>query len=594
MTQKEALTILKTGANVFLTGEPGAGKTHTINEYVSYLRSHAIEPAITASTGIAATHIGGLTIHSWSGIGIKSKLTKYDLDKIATSEYIVKRVGRAKVLIIDEVSMLSPDTLTMVDQVCREIRQSSEAFGGIQVVFVGDFFQLPPITKRIEEIVEINKPKQEEIQWEEDYDDPFKDMPKSTRASGRFAYNADAWVRSRPVVCYLTEQHRQDDDTFLEVLSAIRRNSFTKENMEEIIKRKISYVDSEVHYPKLFSHNIDVDRVNMEMLSKIDAPEQNFQMHSQGNTVLVSILTKGCLSPESLILKIGAHVMCTKNNQTAGYVNGTQGVVVNFERGTGYPIIRTNDNKIITIEPKDWMVEENGKMKASITQVPLRLAWAITVHKSQGMSMDKAVMDLSEVFEYGQGYVALSRVRNLAGLHILGWNDRAFLVHPEVLEEDENLHKLSEGARVSFSKLTKEEVNEMHTNFILACGGELHESNIKDRKYSVKKEKTKKIDTKEVTHTLWNEGKDIYEIADARGLSHKTIWGHVEELVEEGKITHPALKRLITPKIEKMIPEVSKVFKKLKTDKLTPVFEYFAGKYSYDDIRIVRMLTNKL
>ena len=111
-------------------------------------------------------------------------------------------------------------------------------------------------------------------------------------------------------------------------------------------------------------------------------------------------------------------------------------------------------------------------------------------------------------------------------------------------------------------KLTKDEVNEMHTNFILACGGELHESNIKDRKYSTKKEKVKKIDTKEVTHTLWNEGKDIYEIADARGLSHKTIWGHVEELVEESKITHPALKRLITPKIEKMIPEISKVFKK--------------------------------
>lgn len=594
MTQKEALTILKTGANVFLTGEPGAGKTHTINEYVSYLRAHNIEPAITASTGIAATHIGGLTIHSWSGIGIKPKLTKYDLDKIATSEYVVKRVGRAKVLIIDEVSMLSPDTLSMVDQVCREIRQNSEAFGGIQVVFVGDFFQLPPITKNIKNIVEEKKSNQKEIQWDENYDDPFSDLPTAKKSEGRFAYNADAWVRARPVVCYLSEQYRQDDNTFLGVLSAIRKNSFDKNHMEHILKRKVSYVESESHYPKLFSHNVDVDRVNMEMLAKIEGPEQNFQMHSEGNTVLVSILTKGCLSPESLILKIGAHIMCTKNNPQSGYVNGTQGVITGFERATGYPIIRTNDNKIITIEPKDWVVEENGKVKASITQVPLRLAWAITVHKSQGMSMDKAVMDLSEVFEYGQGYVALSRVRNLAGLHILGWNDRAFLVHPEVLEEDENLHNLSDGARESFSKLTKDEINEMHTNFILACGGEVKEQNIKNRKYGLKEKKPKKIDTKEVTHSLWNEGKDIYEIADARRLSHKTIWGHVEELVEEGKITHPALSRIITPNITKILPEVNKAFQKLGVEKLTPVFEHFKGKYSYDDIRIVRMLINNL
>ena len=255
------------------------------------------------------------------------------------------------------------------------------------------------------------------------------------------------------------------------------------------------------------------------------------------------------------------------------------------------------ENKIITIEPKDWVVEENGKTKASITQIPLRLAWAITVHKSQGMSMDKAVMDLSEVFEYGQGYVALSRVRNLNGLHILGWNDRAFLVHPEVLEEDENLHMQSEGARDSFSKLTKEEINEMHTNFILACGGEVKESNIRGRSkpHSAKATKGRgKVDTKEVTHALWNEGKDIYEIADARGLSHKTIWGHVEELVEEGKITHPALSRIITPQITKILPEVNKAFQKLGVEKLTPVFEYFGGKYSYDDIRIVRMLINNL
>ena len=149
MTQNQALSILKTGANVFLTGAPGSGKTHTVNEYVVYLHARGIEPAITASTGIAATHIGGMTIHSWSGIGIRTKLTKEDLRSIATSDYIAKRVRRANVLIIDEVSMLSPRTLAMVDAVCREIKQSADPIGGIQIVMVGDFFQLPPIVKPI-------------------------------------------------------------------------------------------------------------------------------------------------------------------------------------------------------------------------------------------------------------------------------------------------------------------------------------------------------------------------------------------------------------------------------------------------------------
>jgi ATP-dependent exoDNAse (exonuclease V) alpha subunit len=128
-----------------LTGEPGSGKTHTVNQFVSYLRDHGIQPAITASTGIAATHIGGMTIHSWSGIGIKTELEKRDLHKIATTQHVTKRVKNSSILIIDEVSMLAPETLTMVDQVCREIRQNPLPFGGLQIVFVGDFFQLPPV-----------------------------------------------------------------------------------------------------------------------------------------------------------------------------------------------------------------------------------------------------------------------------------------------------------------------------------------------------------------------------------------------------------------------------------------------------------------
>ena len=140
MTQSQALSILMTGANIFLTGEPGSGKTYVVNSYVAYLRKYGIEPAITASTGIAATHIGGMTIHAWSGIGIKTKLDARDIKQIASNQYITRRIGKAKVLIIEEVSMLTPIILSLVDAVCRQVKQNQKSFGGMQVVFVGDFF----------------------------------------------------------------------------------------------------------------------------------------------------------------------------------------------------------------------------------------------------------------------------------------------------------------------------------------------------------------------------------------------------------------------------------------------------------------------
>ena len=469
MTQEQALNILKTGANVFLTGEPGAGKTHTINNFVNYLRDRDIEPAITASTGIAATHIGGMTIHSWSGIGIKNKLDKYELDKIATSEYIVRRVNKTKVLIIDEVSMLSSNTLDMVDMVCREIKQSSEAFGGIQIVLVGDFFQLPPIVKQHE------PEKQSSL------------LVNTGNSQGIFAYESGAWDRAGLIICYLAEQHRQDDKDFLAVLSGIRANSVSKKHLEHINERQIDHDDMPENVTKLFSHNFDVDRINTGELSKIEEEIKTFEMSSDGNDKIVETLKKGCLSPERLELKVGAVVMCTKNNAKERFVNGTLGVVIEFDEFSGYPIIKTKNGHKITIEPMDWSVEENGKIRARITQVPLRLAWSITVHKSQGMSMDAAVMDLSQVFEFGQGYVALSRVRRLSGLYLLGINEHALKVHPAVFKQDIVFKTKSTEAVKVFGALSAKELQKMHDNFVVASGGKVRkDKEIKKIKKEIK------------------------------------------------------------------------------------------------------------
>src|SRR3989344_1103967 len=454
MTQEQALNILKTGANIFLTGEPGAGKTHIVNTYVNYLRTSDVEPAITASTGIAATHIGGMTIHSWSGIGIKTKLDKYDLDKIASSEYISKRVNRTRVLIIDEISMLSENMLNMVDMVCREIKQSSEPFGGIQIILVGDFFQLPPIVKR---------------DFAEEKQNSLIENPQ-VRPVGTFAYDAGAWNRARLVVCYLTEQHRQDDKDFLSVLSGIRANNVEREHMNHINARQIGVDDMPENITKLFSHNMDVDRVNNTELAKLEEEIKLFRMTESGNEKIIETLKKGCLSPEKLELKIGAVVMCTKNNPKERFVNGTLGTIAGFEEFSGNPIFKNRNGRSIVIAPMGWIVEENGKIRAQITQIPLRLAWAITVHKSQGMSMDAAVMDLSQVFEFGQGYVALSRVRSLSGLFLERMSEQALMLHPDVVGKDREFRKRSDMARERFAALALEDRTKMQTNFLRAMG----------------------------------------------------------------------------------------------------------------------------
>ncbi len=449
MTQKEALDILKTGASVFLTGEPGAGKTFVTNKYVDHLRDHKVPVAITASTGIAATHIGGMTIHSWSGLGIKKFLSSADLDKIASSEHIYKRINKTNVLIIDEVSMLSANMLDMVDAICREVKRNAQPFGGMQVILVGDFFQLPPVEKIAE------APKQGTLMAEK---------------KAIFAFESAAWARLAPLVCYLSEQHRQEDADFLSLLSAIRRGEVQPAHRAHMEKRKVKAGEFPAHTTKLFSHNANVDEVNAAELAKLASEMKEYNMTSEGGDTVVANLKKGCLSPEILRLKIGAAVMCTKNNQKEHFANGTLATVQGFDPDSGLPVIKTSAGRVITIEPAEWKVEENGKVRAKITQLPLRLAWAITVHKSQGMSLDAAVMDLSSVFEYGQGYVALSRVRKLLGLYLLGINEHALKVHPQILKKDTDFRKNSADARSTFANLSPKELFKMHKNFTEAFG----------------------------------------------------------------------------------------------------------------------------
>ncbi len=551
MTQGEALSILKTGANVFLTGSPGSGKTHTVNAYVSWLREHGIEPAITASTGIAATHIGGLTIHSWSGIGVRSELSDQDLDAISSKEHVVRRMQRTSVLIIDEVSMLSGSLLSMLDRILREVRHSEAPFGGVQLLLVGDFFQLPPIGK--------------------------------DRAA-QFAFESEAWRTLNPLICYLTEQHRQDDARFLDILSAIREQTADHTHISALHERETEEIDILDEVPRLYTHNVDVDRVNAEKLEAISGTPHEFFMSGAGAPVLVESLKRGCLSPEVLMLKENALVMCTKNNPAAGYANGTLGRVISFEAVTGYPIIETRDERVITISPIEWAVEEGGKVRAKITQVPLRLAWAITVHKSQGMSMDSAAMDLSKVFEYGQGYVALSRVRRLSGLHLLGWNEQALTIHPTVADKDQEFADLSATAVAAFHDLEESgERVEMEKRFIHASGGSI--TKVEPGTPVMKRT------TYDETLGLIEAGNSLNEIVKERNVTLGTIIDHLEKLVQAGRLTIDDVRELTPGSLKGSINIIETAFAKAKNKALAPMHRKLKGKFSYDELKFGRILT---
>jgi hypothetical protein len=488
MTQDQALSILKTGASVFLTGEAGSGKTHIINRYTEYLREHEIDYAVTASTGIAATHIHGMTIHSWSGIGIQSELSDDDLKHIAENRYVGKRIKQAKVLIIDEVSMLDGRVLALVERICRLVRKLRLPFGGLQVVLVGDFFQLPPVTAR--------------------------------ERTMEFAFDAEIWQVLQPVVCYLSEQHRQEDSTFLGILSAIRRGEFEESHFESISERIITKAEVPEDMTRLYSHNANVDTLNTAELKKLPGKTCAYAMAVRGPAALTDALIRGCLSPERLELKEGAAVMFTKNNLLGGFANGTLGTVIGFDSTTKYPLVETREGRRILVEPMEWVIAEGDEILAKITQLPLRLAWAMTIHKSQGVSLDAAVMDLSQAFEYGQGYVALSRVRTLLGVHLLGVNARAFEVHPLVLEEDRRFREASLRAEERFAGLSAETLREQEENFIRMCGG---------KQKREKKEKKVKTAKKPAKQTASEKKESALEKLRAEHLNAYRSWTDEEE-----------------------------------------------------------------
>ncbi len=242
----------------------------------------------------------------------------------------------------------------------------------------------------------------------------------------------------QPVVCYLQKNYRQTNDSLLGILNAVRSNQVDDTLIEQLTEKTESITDDIYQSTQLFTHNVDVDKMNQKYLDQIDEKPKTYKMFTHGDKRFVESVKRGCLAPEKLQLKMGAIVMFVKNNLLKGYVNGTLGEVVDFSE-KGEPVIQIANGKEIVASLDTWMIRDGEELLAEISQIPLRLAWAITIHKSQGMSLDSAEIDLRKCFLPGMGYVALSRVRTLDGLQLKGFNQMALTVNQKILEYDRTI-----------------------------------------------------------------------------------------------------------------------------------------------------------
>jgi len=581
MKQDIALKILQTGNNVFLTGSAGTGKTYIINEYVKYLKERGIEPAIVAPTGIAASHIGGKTIHSFFNIGIREYIDEGYMGWLLRQPFLRARFKELKVLIVDEVSMVSPELFFAMDKILRAFKYSGEPFGGVQVIFSGDFFQLPPITREKKEI--------------------------------KFIWQTDLWQGMDLKTCYLEEKFRQEDDVLINILEEIRSGDVSESSMEVFQSCYNKKLTNNFRATKLYTHNVDVDRMNETEVDKLFGEPIVYAAETKGSKKNIEKIFKSSLVAEEIKIKKGAMVIFIKNNYDKGYINGTLGKVVSFTRQSNFPVVEIFSGRKIVVDPDEWLLEDDkGKIKAIVKQIPLKLAWALTVHKSQGMTLDAAEIDLSKTFEIGQGYVALSRVKSIEGLCLMGLNDIALKVDELVLAIDQKMKKESRLNSSEFENFNEKEIMKMSEDFITKNGGDTGIENVKKNKEKIKevkedekrsfKIKRARGGTIEITKKMARDKKTITEIAQERNLSKNTIVNHlqaIKELLPDFDIDYmkPEDKSL-----KLVLDAAVKIKKRNNPDdfsqggkiKLKPIFKSLDEKLSYDEIKLALLFSNLL
>jgi len=428
--QREAYNALYDGDNIFLTGPGGTGKSYFIGAIVKAFTDRDKRVAVTAMTGCASVllsescNVRARTLHSWAGVGLGK-------EPVQELTYKINRNGRAKknwmttdLLIVDEVSMMTPNLLEKLNEIGKKVRRNAtKPFGGIQLLFVGDFFQLPPIQSREEQ----------------------------QSKAPVFAFQSDEWVECVPHTIELRQIIRQKDPVFQDLLTACRYGRLTPAHCDSLRSRiGLPWQKNQIKPTLLFSRRFEVDKINQANLMALKGETHSYQPDivfngdkpaglGKDNPDIVAAVAR--MDTDSsyvseLVLTEGSQVMLVTNlDQDSRLVNGSRGVITGFGPGPKfYPKVQFLDGHVREIQDHGWPIDGCEKF-AKRTQIPLRLAWAVTIHKSQGSTLDCALIDIGQTtFEYGQAYVALSRVRDMSALYIHDFDVKAVRAHPLVLK----------------------------------------------------------------------------------------------------------------------------------------------------------------
>ena len=408
---REAYDAILEGKSIFLTGPAGTGKTTIIKHFNETYRYGKVI-AITSTTGTSALLIGGTTLHSYLGIGLGQESVADLAERIMTRPYLKKRWNSLEVLVIDEVSMLSAELFDKLEELARTVRYGNlmnpKPFGGIQLILSGDFYQLPCV-------------------------------------NGEFCFKAKSWSKCVSEIFTLTDIMRQTDTEFQNCLNNVRIGNLTEatlDTLHQCVGKVLEPVDGIIP-TRLYSHNADVDALNESELDRLAEDGAEFVDYTMSIDIVGSVrdpiaernrIIKNSLTPYNLQICKGAQVMLTINLDVAnGLANGSRGVVIDFVNDL--PMVRFMNGEERVIESFVRDVTENNLHKARVTQIPLKVAYALSIHKSQGCSLDYMIADLGKIFEYGQAYVALSRARSLEGLSIISLVPERIQAHPEVKEQ---------------------------------------------------------------------------------------------------------------------------------------------------------------
>lgn len=411
--QESAIRAVLTGKNILLTGSAGSGKSFCLKRLKEIYEKKRLNIGIASTTGASAILIEGTTIHSWAGLGITGT-KEAALKRVQTYKAPQQRIITTSLLIIDEVSMMSDIVLDILDHVFRVIRNNNKAFGGMQVVLCGDFFQLKPVK------------------------------------CDTFAFESPNWDNLIDEVHELTQIFRQKDAAFCKALNEVRIGEVSPETMklfESCIGKQFT---GDIKPTELFPVNEDVNKLNEDELWKlvteqnpvrqidaldeiIEKPKGRFPIKAEFLKECKERLNKDCIAPEFLQLCVGAQVMLIKNlNVQAGFCNGSRAVVTGFA-AQGQPVLKFLNGHEMVMQTVTWYMRVSETAKIRRTQFPVKLAFSLSLHKSQGCTLDLARVDLgSKIFSAGMGYVGLSRIRSLDGLSLIAIDWERITADPKV------------------------------------------------------------------------------------------------------------------------------------------------------------------